>query len=289
LRAVDPKDLTQHQPGKTYEVAIKADPDEFLHWDKPIADHPVAQKIVAESKRSGLGYTRSPSGYGDDNEFKSLVKWEPDAKSDWNMIQDLRTKWLTLNKTYQTSGYKKEHQAASEAAYEAYSTFLDRQQQTTGKWVLRPDATGADFYKTLVASHGMDPQAATEMLRKAGIKGIKYLDQGSRSAYAPNIQVLKDRVTDRQGALKVFQDRLAKPSSERMRLSLEADAAKAKRDLESAQLHLEVAERQPPVTHNYVVFDDQLIDIMKKYGVALPVAATIKAWRESQQPKAKGS
>jgi hypothetical protein len=34
------KELGTAQTGKMYEVAIKADPEHFLDWDKPLADHP---------------------------------------------------------------------------------------------------------------------------------------------------------------------------------------------------------------------------------------------------------
>ena len=63
---------------------------------------------------------------------------------------------------------------------------------------------GSDVHEALVNIHGSD-EAATQALRQAGIPGIKYLDQGSRSAG--------------EGS------------------------------------------------RNYVVFDDKLIDIIKKYGL----------------------
>jgi hypothetical protein len=70
--------------------------------------------------------------------------------------------------------------------------------------------TGQQVYARLSAALGGDPQA-TEALRKAGVPGIRYLDQGSRRAGTG--------------------------------------------------------------TRNFVVFDDKLIDILRKYGLLPPIGA----------------
>ncbi len=74
-------------------------------------------------------------------------------------------------------------------------------------------------------------QGAMNALREAGIPGIKYLDQGSRRAI--ELQKIIDQSI----------------SPDRVRLAKE-----------------ELAQLKP--TSNYVVFDDKLIDIVKKYGLA---------------------
>ncbi len=71
------------------------------------------------------------------------------------------------------------------------------------------------------------PEYATEALRAAGIKGIRYKDQGSRGA---------------EGG-----------------------------------------------THNYVVFDDKIIDILKKYGIAGLTAGGAAAAASSQPPSVRDS
>jgi hypothetical protein len=90
---------------------------------------------------------------------------------------------------------------------------------------LFPKSSGAQVYNTITAS---DRVAATQALREAGIPGIKYLDQGSRTA---------------------------------------GDGSR-----------------------NYVVFDDKLISILKKYGwvpgMAIPAAAM--AEYEAEQELARG-
>lgn len=147
LKRINPSELTRHNPGKTYEVAIQADPDEFLHWDKPLSEQ-------SEKVRKVIG---------------NLVERDIDQESGWLKL----TGREALSAVSERSGYR----GGGEAA-----------------------------------------------LRQAGIKGIKYLDQGSRTAG--------------EGS------------------------------------------------HNYVVFDDAIIAIMKKFGISLPVAASLAKWQQSQSKPA---
>jgi hypothetical protein len=86
---------------------------------------------------------------------------------------------------------------------------------------------GADLYEQLVSraggSSGHTEGTVSQQLKDAGIKGIQYLDQGSRAAG--------------EG------------------------------------------------TKNFVIFDDKIIEIAKKYGISLPVAASLYKWQQSQQGK----
>ena len=135
--------------GKTYEVAIKAHPDQFMDWDKPITEQ--SDAVRAALKSAGA--------------------------SDW-IMQDSQT----------PAGLR--YQQATRNSLRAADLFQG------GKGDL--ETTAADV---------------SGRLKDAGIKGIKYLDQGSRGSG--------------QG------------------------------------------------TSNYVVFDDALIDILKKYGIALPFAGSL--------------
>ena len=88
-------------------------------------------------------------------------------------------------------------------------------------------------------------------LRQAGIPGIKYLDQGSRAGtITPAYRVYSEG--DKFYASKGAQPRAGGP------FGSEAEANKW------------VSNQG---THNYVVFDDKLIDIVKKYGLAGLIAA----------------
>jgi hypothetical protein len=107
-------------PGKMYEVAIHADPQRFLDWDKPLN----AQGKVGEAVREAV------------------------PKPGW-----LAEQWGGMP--------------------------VIRHGLATG-----PDATGRDAYSFLgrmLDERRGDPKA-TQVLRDAGIPGIKYLDQGSRVA-----------------------------------------------------------------------------------------------------------
>ncbi len=95
------------------------------------------------------------------------------------------------------------------------------------------------FVKTMEGAYGRE--GAAKALREAGIPGIKYLDQESRD------------IADAEKAVKVWQ----KVANERPN---DKDALQA---LANAK-----AKAAKGGTSNYVVFDDKLIDILKKYGIA---------------------
>ena len=100
--------LPQHQ-GHMYEVNVAADPEKFLHWDKPLSEqHPDVQAALR---------TIEPYRLRDDMSFAGF----PSPRG----------------------------------------------------------PTGGEYLKDLA---GMAPEDAAAALHKAGIPGIRYLDQGSRGA-----------------------------------------------------------------------------------------------------------
>ena len=142
--------LRQNAPvsGRMYEVAIHADPEQFLDWDKPLSQQPsnVQERVMP-------------------------------------FLKDVNPEVIP---------------------------------QIKGRELLHQDGPMSPFLGPT-----RTPQAATEALKHAGIPGIKYLDQGSRSAG--------------EG------------------------------------------------TRNYVVFDDQLIEILRKYGLLPPIGAAM-AQQSQQEP-----
>jgi hypothetical protein len=102
--------------------------------------------------------------------------------------------------------------------------------------------TGEDIYKSVsLAAEGrtVGPKA-TPMFANAGIPGIKYLDEGSRgipTAIADIERAIKQGGTYKGAGPDMWASRL--------------DELK-----------------QTPLTNNYVVFDPNIIDIMRKYGLA---------------------
>jgi hypothetical protein len=119
-------------------------------------------------------------------------------------------------------------------------------------WHAHPEThahmTGAQIYDEVVktaARHGAaNPEAvAADMLRVDRIPGVKYLDEGSRTS----------------GTVNKFGDNwFIKGSSTPYPTRVAAEAA---------------AKAAGQRTHNYVVFDDALVSILRKYGLLPPVAA----------------
>jgi len=122
------------------------------------------------------------------------------------------------------------------------------------------DISGSDAYTLM---HGYrEPARASAALREAGIPGIKYLDQGSR-AQVPTYRINK---TDADNARYMLSrtDHMARDTSNKGFMTYaEAQAAQAAAEAADA------ARR----TSNYVVFDPNIIDIMKKYAVPGAIGA----------------
>jgi hypothetical protein len=155
------------------------------------------------------------------------------------------------------------------------SELLDESPESLRMAGLFPNSSGAQAYNTLTqsrrrawekqhpgdvpASWEMAPwaQGASEQLREAGIPGIRYLDQGSRGAAPQAIAKLTDELLTVQGFAKAAKDPV-------QRAAFEKQAA----DLQS---RISAARANEGLTSNYVVFDDRLISILRKYG--LPISA----------------
>ncbi len=119
---------------------------------------------------------------------------------------------------------------------------------------------GNSLYRNLTTGGG----DFEKKLKDAGIKGIRYLDQGSR----PHME-------DVQHGVQRVQQKLDRLKASNAHPDLISDA---EQELQSAKRGV------GDLTSNYVVFDDAIIDIMKKYGVALPIAAAgLKAQQERSQ------
>jgi hypothetical protein len=133
---------------------------------------------------------------------------------------------------------------------------IDRQPRT---WnfqqlynTLAGEAGGTRDINTAAGSYPVkfsNESAASQALREAGIPGIKYLDQGSRITGDAGKMI--DNYGSREKALEIAQQRLKSASMG---------------DL--GYWDNVVNQLKNPQTSNYVVFDDKLIDIIKKYGLA---------------------
>jgi hypothetical protein len=189
--------------GKMYEVAIKAHPDEFLDWDKPLSEqHPKVREAI--DKFYGL-----PS----EGAQKTMTGEDLSRALHANSAREIYT-IKGPDGRYKPAAAKTKEDAIKEAGGDPSRVQLVR---------------------------NPDPSVATEQMREAGIPGIKYLDQGSRG----NTRWLARHP---QGGINDFADEK----------SARAFVAK----------NPEYSIEAPKQTSNYVVFHHDLIDIMKKYGLA---------------------
>lgn len=105
--------------------------------------------------------------------------------------------------------------------------------------------TGKTSVSSLAPS---DRTGAVEMFRQAGVPGIRYLDAGSRNG--TKVQQIEKQLAPWKA-----------------RLEQDPTNAYVRQEVEGLQMDLE-AEMAKPQSRNYVVFDDKLISIVKKYGIA---------------------
>jgi len=167
--------------GRMYEVNIAADPAHFLDWDTPLSEQPEA---IRQAMVGAMGDVR-PVKLRDGSYSVTVVS----PGGDGRIIHDVNA-------------------ASPEAAMDAFRNYVE-------------SAHGGEAYNQVAAARnfkaagsGREPEAqatASEALRQAGVKGIKYYDAMSRA--------------------------------------------------------------QGEGTRNYVIFDDALIDILRKYGILPPVVA----------------
>ena len=108
------------------------------------------------------------------------------------------------------------------------------------------DSTAGDFYQSIAAGHPHGYAGATEQLSRAGIKGIKYQDAGSRGAGQYDLHVMYK----------------GKPHSDPIPMMDKAQAEHHAKEYQAKGYDTEV---KPRGTHNYVVFDHNDVRVKRKY------------------------
>jgi len=92
-----------------------------------------------------------------------------------------------------------------------------------------------------------DPRRAEDLLREAGIPGIRYLDAGSRGAAD---------VKELRGTVSMWTNAVNKTPNDDYAWKMLEDAESALKQAEAG------------LSRNYVIFDENLISIVRKYGIA---------------------
>jgi hypothetical protein len=148
-------------PGSMYEVNIAADPEHFLHWDKPLSEqHPVVQQAV---KDAGL-VDPSPR-----------VEWQGDP-SLWELHQNGRPTGTMLEDAGDGRTYNEivNGKLTGSIPKQSVDAWKDMHAQSLRDAYREPDPTGRDLIKN---NPGIEKE-----LHTIGLPGIRYLDQGSRGA-----------------------------------------------------------------------------------------------------------
>lgn len=166
-------------PGRMYEVNINASPDEFLDWDAPLSEQSEkVQRLVAE--RGGV-----PSApefvSGAHGDFSLMVPKAMGDKSSVRLARGKNTAMPGEPPNYEVY-FLKDHLGNAASKERAEKMIRDEmarrgyEYQPSGEAIYR-SLTGMDYWG---GNAGVADK--TEALRAAGLKGIRYLDQGSRTA-----------------------------------------------------------------------------------------------------------
>jgi hypothetical protein len=145
-----------------------------------------------------------------------------------------------------------------------------------------PNMTGEEYYRgggsgdvsNILSQMGYgDPAVRSQELREAGIPGIRYLDAGSRGAADVN---------ELRGTVSMWTNAVNKAPNDNYAWKM----------LEDADAALKQAEAN--LSRNYVIFDENLIEIVRKYGIAGAAAmlgisqADVAQAMQQQQPQPRG-
>lgn len=231
LRQWEKTGATASTQGHMYEVAIQAHPDHFLDWDKPLSEQsPQVQQAIARlrAEAGDIQPVRLKDG------SYSVTKVSPDGSG--------RVVWDVKAET-------------PDAALQQYHEWSQ-------------SAPGADVYHDLTRANmgrEMHPAQASDVLKQAGIPGIKYLDAGSRmSAGGELIDVSKTpegwRSTIRVSGRPQWQN-----------AGTDTAFTKSQPFATEAEARAWADDKINGGTRNYVVFDDKLVDILRKYGLLPPL------------------
>jgi hypothetical protein len=239
LTEQEAKNLIANDPqrGRMYEVNIAADPDHFLDWDKPLSEqHPKVQEalgVTPEIKGALADYLAGKTQKSD----YSPETWEKMKLAD----DDLSGSSIVGGMTKYTYPIRDNPQSLWKQGGNTYDESLAM--------------VGGDKSRVLrLGNH--DPAYSSQALRQAGIPGIKYLDQGSRRLSDSDIQ---NKIASHQADIEYLRKGGADPNGNVDQRHIE--------DIQDKIGSLRGQLKQPQ-TSNFVVFDPNTINIVKKYGIA---------------------
>lgn len=243
--------LPPERAGSTYTVELKADHDEMLDWDLPLTKQSV---YVQNRLRNELHYELD----------RAKIKY-PTLKQALHLFQSARVQRLAASDIGIRESLRNGLIYAERGDEDLFRRWFDHHGRllSPGR-VPALHRNGEDFYESLVSEMGIEEfngrrdamKRASAKLLRAGIKGIRYLDQGSRGKsrarrpYTGSTELLA-AATDLKQNNYQFED---------------ADDALTKAYPFASQpariAALEEAyDVKPKLTYNYVVFSDRDIAI----------------------------
>ena len=141
--------------------------------------------------------------------------------------------------------------------------------------LLNPENSVESFLNTMASVRGSSG-AGEQMLREQGAKGIKYYDADARGTAGGN---LVDTFKDEQGfRAKVAVDGRTGYFGNRGRIVTTSPPFKTEK--EALDWADEATKR---ATRNYVIFDEDLIEIIKKYGFVPPALLGVEGLLSDEQ------
>ena len=151
---------------------------------------------------------------------------------------------------------------------EAFGSIVDRDLSKDTGWA---KLTGSQALDAAAQRAGVKG-GAEEMFRSQGIPGIRYLDAGSRSEKTLIDGLPAENRIDDIAAqyINVWGDRLGRIEIE-MKSDKSIKASERSEVLDRAKSLISSGAkitREPYGTRNYVIFDENLINIVRKYGIA---------------------
>jgi len=145
-------------PGTLYEVELDVEPEQLLDWDKPLSEQPEIARKLAQSNLEELRWFNA--------ETQALLKILDDPR--WRGWDEDRA-WKHINDVFRSPGDE-------DVELKQYVADQLERHFTEGDIQIGPK--GRDLLDILRIPRGQEN--ASNILREAGISGIRYLDQGSR-------------------------------------------------------------------------------------------------------------
>ena len=194
------KEGTAKAPGHMYQVRINANPEDFLDWDKPLSQQ--SEKVRNLAEKMGIPLD------------KPSRDWTQNGTT-WNLgtMDDYPLPFGSVKHRPAYNDYDTNYYSRGVGGGTYFKNVEDAKKWVEDQTALLPDnRKGSDLYNSLSA----DSVEASRLLKEAGVPGISYYDQLSRSR--PELDQLING------------------------------------------------------TRNHVILDDNLIEILKKYGWLAPGA-----------------